>query len=56
MTSDIIIGGTALATTATVTEIAPNNGTTYNVAISGMTIDGLVSVSIPVGAAKIPRQ
>ncbi len=50
--SDVIIGGTAGATTASVTEIAPNDGTTYNVAVSGMTVDGTVSVSIPAGAAK----
>ena len=44
--SDITIGGTAGATTATVT----GSGLTYNVAVSGMTGDGTVIVSIPGGA------
>ena len=50
--ADITIGGTAGATTAVVTEVAPNNGTTYNIAISGMAHDGTVIVTIPAGAAK----
>ena len=50
--TDVTIEGTAGATTAVVTEIAPNDGTTYNVAISGMTTDGTVIVSIPAGAAQ----
>ncbi len=33
------------------TEIAPNDGTTYDVAVSGMTQDGSVSASIPAGVA-----
>ncbi len=52
--TDITIEGTAGATIAVVTEIAPNDGTTYNVAISGMTTDGTVIVSIPEGAAQDP--
>jgi LPXTG-site transpeptidase (sortase) family protein len=50
--ADVTIGGTAGATTATLTEVAPNDGTTYNVAISGMTRDGTVTVSIPADAAQ----
>ena len=50
-TGDVTIGGTAGATTGTVTEIAPNDGTTYDVAVSGMTQDGTVSASIPAGVA-----
>ncbi len=50
--ADVIVGGTAGASTVAVTEIAPNNGTTYNAAVAGMTVDGTVSVSIPAGAAK----
>ena len=46
------LSGTAGATTATVTEIAPNDGTTYNVAVSGMTLSGTVIASIPAGAAQ----
>jgi hypothetical protein len=34
--SDVALSGSAGATTAVVTEIAPNDGTTYNVAVSGM--------------------
>ena len=50
-TSDVTISGTAGATTGTVTEITPNDGTTYTVAVTGMTTDGLVSVSIGAGVA-----
>ena len=49
---DVSLSGTAGATTATVTEIAPNDGTTYNVAVSGMTLSGTVIASIPAGAAQ----
>ena len=48
---DVTLGGTAGATTATVTEIAPNDGTAYDVAVSGMATDGMVVASIPAGAA-----
>ena len=49
--TDVTLGGTALATTAVVTQVAPNNGTTYNVAVSGMTVDGTVTASIGAGVA-----
>ena len=49
--SDITIGGAAGATTAAITEIAPNDGTTYDVAASGMTSSGTVTASIPASAA-----
>ena len=45
-TGDVTVGGTAGPTTATVTEIAPNDGTTYNVAVTGMTGDGTVTATI----------
>jgi hypothetical protein len=45
--SDVIIGGTAGATTAVVS----GGPTTYNVAVSGMTQAGTVTASIPAGAA-----
>jgi Bacterial Ig-like domain len=45
-TGDVTLGGTAAATTATVT----GSGTTYNVAVSGMTGPGTVIATI--GAAK----
>ncbi len=51
-TGDVTLGGTANPTTGTVTEIAPNDGTTYNVAVSGMTSDGTVIVSIAAGVAQ----
>jgi hypothetical protein len=49
--SDVTLSGTAGATTAVVTEIAPNDGTTFNVAVSGMTTSGTVIATIPSGAA-----
>jgi hypothetical protein len=51
-TGDVTLAGTAGATTATVTEIVPNDGTTYSVAVSGMTADGTVIASIPAGVAQ----
>jgi uncharacterized repeat protein (TIGR01451 family) len=48
---DVTLSGTAGATTAVVTEIAPNDGTTYNVAVSGMTTSGTVVAAIPAGVA-----
>jgi Ca2+-binding RTX toxin-like protein len=49
--SDVTLSGTAGATTAVVTETAPNDGTTYNVAVSGMTGNGTVVADIPAGVA-----
>ncbi len=46
-TGDVTLAGTAGATTATVT----GSGTTYNVAVSGMTGSGTVIASIPAGVA-----
>ena len=46
-TGDVTLSGTAGATTATVT----GSGTTYNVAVSGMNVDGTVIASIGAGAA-----
>jgi hypothetical protein len=45
--SDVTLGGTAGATTATVT----GSGTTYNVAVSGMTSSGTVTASVVAAAA-----
>ena len=45
------LSGTAGATTAVVTQIAPMNGTTFNVAVSGMTGDGTVIADIGAGTA-----
>ncbi|PKO12885.1 MAG: hypothetical protein CVU39_21490, partial [Chloroflexi bacterium HGW-Chloroflexi-10] len=45
-TGDITLSGTTGATTAIVTEIAPNDGTTYDVTVSGMTMGGEVIASI----------
>ena len=49
--TDVSLSGSAGATTVQVSEIAPNNGTTYSVSVSGMTLDGTVIVSIPANAA-----
>ncbi|MGK0188685.1 MAG: hypothetical protein ACI9R3_004497 [Verrucomicrobiales bacterium] len=50
-TGDVNLVGTAGATTAIVTEIAPNNGTTFHVAAIGMTGSGTVTVSIAADVA-----
>ncbi len=47
-TGDVTLSGTAGATTATVT----GSGTTYDVAVSGMTGSGTVVVNIPAGVAQ----
>jgi hypothetical protein len=49
-TGDVTLSGTAVATSAIVTETAPNDGTTYNVAVSGWT--GLGTVIATIGAGK----
>ena len=46
-TGDVSLGGTAGATTATVT----GSGTTYNVAVTGMTTSGTVIASLAAGVA-----
>src|SRR5204862_6321059 len=45
--SDVSLSGTAGATTPTVT----GSGTTYNVAVSGMTSDGTVIATVPANGA-----
>ncbi len=45
--ANVTLGGTAGATTAVVT----GSGTTYNVAVSGITVDGTVVATIAAGAA-----
>ena len=50
-TGDVSLSGTAGATTGTVSEIAPNDGTTYSVAVSGMTKDGTVTAQVEAGKA-----
>jgi len=47
--TDVTLSGTAGATTKVITEIAPKNKTTYNVAVSGMTTDGTVMAAIAAG-------
>jgi hypothetical protein len=49
--ADVTLGGTAGADTAAVTEVAPNDGTTFQVAVSGMTGDGTVVASVNAGVA-----
>ncbi len=51
-TGDVTLSGTAGgAKVATVTEIAPNDHTTYNVAVTGMTTSGTVVATIGAGVA-----
>ena len=45
----VSLTGTAGATTAVITQGAPNNDTTFNIAVSGLTANGTVIVSIPAG-------
>lgn len=47
--SDLTLGGTANPTAAIVTQVAPMDGTTYNVAVSGMNATGTVTASIQLG-------
>jgi cyclophilin family peptidyl-prolyl cis-trans isomerase len=49
-TGDVTIGGTAGATTATVTA-SGTDGTTYTVAVTGMTQDGTVILTLAAGVA-----
>ena len=51
-TGAVTVSSTAGATTAVVTETAPNDGTTYAVAVSGMTGPGTVTVAVAAGVAK----
>ncbi len=45
--SDVTLGGTATGTlAATITQVAPNDGTTFDLAVSGMTASGTVIASI----------
>jgi hypothetical protein len=48
--ADVSLGGTASGTLAAViTQIAPNNGTTFNIAVSGMSGSGTVTASLDAG-------
>jgi CSLREA domain-containing protein len=47
----VSISGTAGATIANITQIAPNDGTTYDVGVQGMTQSGTVIVTIPANGA-----
>jgi len=49
--ADVSVSSTAGATTVAVTQLAPNDGTTYDVAVSGMSANGTLSASIPAGGA-----
>lgn len=49
--TDVSLSSTAGAVSATVTPSGPNDGTTYTVAVSGMTIEGTVSASIAANMA-----
>lgn len=48
---DVSLSGSAGATTAVVTEIGPLDGTTYDIAVSGMTGSGTVTAGVPAAAA-----
>jgi len=48
----VSVSSTAGATTTTVTQVAPNDGTTYDVAVSGMSANGTVTATITAGVAQ----
>lgn len=53
--SDVTLGGTAPgALSAVISQIAPNNGTTFNIAVSGMSGSGTVTASIAAGGIQDP--
>jgi uncharacterized repeat protein (TIGR01451 family) len=47
--SDIIISGPSGSTTSGPTEIAPNNGTSFEFTVTGMTPSNTITVTIPTG-------
>ncbi|MCE5324052.1 hypothetical protein LLG46_12155 [bacterium] len=47
--SDVVLGGTACPTTAVVTDSGDHMA--YSVAVSGMSIDGIVSITVPADSA-----
>ena len=51
---DVTLGGTAGATTAIITQVAPNDDTTFNIAVSGTTGSGTVTASIDAGKVTDP--
>ena len=51
-TGGVTVSGTANPTTVVVMEVAPNDGTTYNVAVSGMTRSGTVIATVAAGVAQ----
>ncbi len=50
--SDISIGGDTGATSAVITEIPPSDGTVFQIAVSGMTNSGVLTVSIEEGVVQ----
>jgi autotransporter-associated beta strand protein len=49
---DVVLGGTAGARVFTVTEVFGSQGTLYEVAVSGFSSAGTVTVTVPAGAAQ----
>jgi hypothetical protein len=49
--TDVTLSGGANPATAVITEIAPYDGTTFNMAVSGMSASGTVIADIPAGGA-----
>lgn len=49
--AEVVLGGTAGAAAALVTAAAPHDGTAYEIAVSGVTQAGSVTLSVPAGAA-----
>jgi len=49
--TDVVLMGSANATQVSVNEMAPMDGTTYDIVVSGMTQQGSVFIDIPAGVA-----
>ncbi len=52
--NDITLSGSANPTTVIITEITPNDGTTFQISVSGMSADGLVIVELAADKAITP--
>jgi len=50
--SDVLLSGTAGASTSEISQIAPHNGTTFNIAVSGMSVSGTVRAALPANAVR----
>jgi len=52
--ADVTLSGTALPLSSVIAEIAPNNGTTFTITVSGMTVTGTVIANMAAGVVADP--